>query len=492
MADDKRILKEIRRRVKAADEAALLPKFTIDSFSFGKQAEFITDPARFKTAVCSRRAGKTLGIAADMIATALYEKDVICLYIALTSKNARSIIWNDIKKILQDFKLNVKTDDTRLTVLFLDTRSEIRLGGAKDESEIEKYRGWKLKKAYIDEAQSFRPYLKYFINDILLPALRDLRGTLVITGTPGPIPAGPFYEYATSANLSHHAWTAFENPHMHNPPEKDLSITLAEERLMKGINESDPGYIRETYGKWIEDLNSLVFKFSKAQNIVSINEIPQNLTYIFGIDIGHDDADAIAVLGYNYKDSKVYLVEELITTKQGITPLIKQLEMLKKKYEPVKMVMDAGGLGKKIQAEMQPRFGNVLEAADKHRKFEFIELLNDDLRTAKFKAIPGTRFEEDCMLEQWDRSTPGKLAISDTYHSDINMAVLYGWRECKHYFPKDVKIHIDKNSEAFMEAQEAAEAEAMEEAKRGGDALEVDKDELDSIFDTGFGDYEDF
>lgn len=431
----------------------------------------------------THNSGKTVGSAADMIATCIAEPDAICLYIALTTKNARSIIWNDLKKIIRDYDLKVKTDDTKLTIKFANA-SEIRLGGAKDEVEIEKYRGWKLRKVYIDEAQSFRPYLKYFINDILLPALRDLRGQLIITGTPGPIPAGPFYEYATSPNLSHHHWTAFENPHMHDPPHKDLNQTLAEERMMKGISESDPGYQRETYGKWIEDLNSLVFKFSPRLN-VEPNIPTQDMIYIFGIDIGYEDADAIAVLGYNFKDQNVYLVEELITTKQTISALVAQIKDLQGRYKPVKMVMDAGALGKKIQEEIKQRHSLPIEAADKHRKMEFIELLNDDLRTGKLKAFPGSRFEQDCALVQWDRSDPYKLAVSDTYHSDVNDACLYAWRECKHYIPKDDEASKPKtHTQAFMDQLEEKEAAAMEASLAGDDGMGVDQMDLDSIFDA--------
>jgi PBSX family phage terminase large subunit len=312
------------------DVAAAAPKFVLKDFCFLEQLAFIENTTRFKTAVCSRRAGKTIGIAADMISTCTNEPNVICLYLTLTFKNARSILWPDLKKILQDFKIECRIDDQRLEIKF-PNRSEIRLGGAKDEAEIEKYRGWKLRKVYLDEMQSFRPYVKYFINDILLPALRDLRGSLLITGTPGPIPAGPFYEYATSPNLAHHTWTAFDNPHMHNPPTKDLNVTLAEERLMKGIDENDPGYIRETYGKWVEDLDSLVFKFSKDRN--NTTYLPNDLTYIMGIDIGYEDADAIAILGFDYKHDTVYLVEEVIKNKQTISDLVKQIQILNAKTQ---------------------------------------------------------------------------------------------------------------------------------------------------------------
>ena len=52
---------------------------------------------------------------------------------------------------------------------------------------------------------------------------------------------------------------------MHLPPALDLEEILKEERIIRGIDESDPSYIRETYGKWVEDKDALVFKFNKAK-----------------------------------------------------------------------------------------------------------------------------------------------------------------------------------------------------------------------------------
>lgn len=472
MADQRqsRAVKEAIRR-----SGITRPAFASKDYCFLKQYDFISSPERFKTAVCSRRAGKTEGIAADLIDTSLDNDDVLSLYVTLTFRNARNIIWPTIKRIVEDFKIEADVDNQRLEVVF-PNRSIIRLGGAKDENEIEKYRGWKLKKAYIDEAQSFRPYLKYFIDDILMPSLRDLRGSLSLTGTPGPIPAGPFHDYAHAKHWDHHYWTAFDNPHM-----KDLVQTLAEERLIKGIDETDPGYIRETYGRWIEDFNSLVFKFSPEKNIYlpfdSESKKALRFQYIFGIDIGYVDSDAIAVLGYSYKDRNVYLVEEVIRDKQNISDLVEQIKILKAKYNPVKMVMDAGALGKKIQMEIQERHGLYIEAAEKTRKLEFIELLNDDLRTSKFRAFGESRFQEDSCLVQWDRSSYLKPKISDIYHSDITDAVLYGWRECRHYFAKPEHATPDPGTPEFFNLQDKLQEEKeMAQGKSKEERGEFDED----------------
>lgn len=459
---NKKLLAELQKR-------AEVKAFDVTKYCFDKQLAFIQDPARFKGACTSRRAGKSISIASDFISTCVTEKNVVCLYVTQTSRAARTILWPELKRIVDEYKIKVKTDDTRMTMIFLDTKSEIRLGGAKDESQIELYRGLKLRKVRVDEAQSFRPYLTYFVNDILMPALRDLRGDLALTGTPGPVPAGAFYDYMHSDLWSTHHWTAFDNPHM-----KDLEQTLAEERAVRGISETDPGYIRETYGKWVYDDDALVYKFTKDKNLY-VGEPPEKLEYILGVDLGFNDADAIAVVGFSYTSKNVYLVEEVVKDKQDITTLVGQIRELQDKYKPVKIVMDAGALGKKIQEEILVRHTIHMEAADKHRKFEFIELLNDDLRTAKFKAFKGSRFEEDCLLVQWDRTqriiSAQRLKISDTYHSDICDAVLYAWREARHYLAEAAKPKIQLYSEDWVDAEEQRAIEAAN--REANDASDI-------------------
>lgn len=417
----------------------------------------------------------TVGIAADAIETIQNEADVICLYITVTKQAARNIIWGDVLSLVDKYNLDMKVDNTRLVVANPRNRSKFIIEGAKDRSEIEKYRGWKLRKCYIDEAQSFRGYIKELVNDVITPALRDLKGSLYITGTPGPVKAGYFYEVTHSDFWHQTHWTAFDNPHMHEPPAKDLNETLAEERTMKGIDETDPSYIRETFGKWIEDVDALVFKFNRDKNIYhtlpKFDDFGRELeySYLFGIDIGYNDSDAIAVLAYNYSEKKVYLVEEFVKSKQDITSLVREIKRLQDYYNPVKMVIDAGALGKKIHEELLQRHGLNLEAAEKSRKVEFIELLNDDLRTGKFMAYKGSIFAEDCMLVQWDKESkirnPDRPKISDSYHSDACDAVLYAWRECRHFLSSSQDPSPDVGTNKYMEELEAEEARRLEERK---------------------------
>ena len=480
----KLLLKELQKRAAEAQKALAVPTFTLKAFCFDKQLAFIEDPSLFKTAVCSRRAGKTISCAADLVHTLLEHKRVNLLYITLTRGTAKKIIWRELLQINKDFSLGLVPDNSALTLTNPLNESILYLSGAKDASEIEKFRGMSLKKVYIDECQSFRAYIRELVDDIIVPATWDVGGSLCLIGTPGPVPAGFFHDACHGPGWKNYKWNIFDNPFIKLKSGKLPEEILAAERLRKGITESDPTYMREALGIWVQDTNSLVYKFHDVRNVYA--QQPSGLMdYIFGIDIGFNDADAIAVLGYNYVTNKVYLVEEYVKPKQTITELVEVIERLRIKYAPVKMVMDAGALGKKIQHEIQQRHQIPLEAADKARKYEFIELLNDDLRTGKLMAFAGSMFQQDSRLVQWDYDDPQKPVISDTYHTDIGDAVLYAWRECKHYIKLDpVDQKIDKNSQAYMDKLEQDEADKLMEAQDFDDGI-VDQDELDSIWDSG-------
>ena len=191
--------------------------------------------------------------------------------------------------------------------------------------------------------------------------------------------------------------------------------------------------------------------------------------YIFGIDIGFNDSDAIAVLAYNYEEKQVYLVDEYVKSKQDITSLVKEIKRLQDHYQPVKMVLDAGALGKKIQEEILNRHGLNLQAAEKGRKIEFIELLNDNLKSGRLKAFEGSLFQDDCMLVTWDKESfirnPERPKISDAYHSDICDAVLYAWRECKHFLADSSYIPPKIGTNSYMDNLEKKEAEKMQAMK---------------------------
>ena len=407
--------------------------FVLEDFLFPEQLAFVQDESPFKTAVCSRRSGKTIACAADLCKTASVTPGVVCLYITLSRNNAKKLIWPELKKLNRRFKLGGVANESDLSLTFPGD-SIIYCSGAGDKSEIEKFRGLPIKKAYIDESQSFPQFIKDLINDVISPALLDYAGTLSLIGTPGAIPSGYYYDCTHSGEWSHHAWTFFNNPFIIQKSGKTHQELLDREIKRRGVSIDHPSIQREFFGKWSLDSDSLVYSYDA--NINHYQGLERgNYQYILGIDIGYNDADALAVLAYSSGGKETYLVEEVITRRQGMDELVEQIASLQKKYDISKIVMDTGGLGKKIQESIISRYQIPVQSAEKVRKFEYIELMNAAMRTGSFKAKSGSRFAQDCMLVEYDldKSTPDKRVVSKRYHSDICDAVLYAWRESYSY-----------------------------------------------------------
>lgn len=453
-------LKQDGMYVKVQPKKPLGP-FKLSTFLFDKQFRFVEDPRPFKIAVCSRRSGKTVACAAHLIDTALKSEEILCLYITLSRNNAKKLVWREIKKINDAYCLGGVEDLTELSMTF-PNGSIIYLSGAKDASEIEKFRGLAIKLAYVDECQSFREYIRDLIDDIISPALIDYAGTLCLIGTPGPIPAGYFAEVAGAVQemkkaaeaWAHHAWTFFDNPFLEVKSGLTHQQMLDRELLRRGVTKDDPSIQREFFGRWVLDSDSLWIKYKSEKN--NYSDLPKSsYNYIMGIDLGYMDADAIAVIAWSEQSNTTYLVDEVIMEKQGLTELVAQIKHLASKYEISKMVIDEGGLGKKLAEEMRRQHQLPVQPADKARKQENVAFLNDALRTGRFRARSSSKFAQDSFLVEidWDKSTPDRIKISDKYHSDIIDAVLYAFKESPAFAFEAAPTPLRPGTKEWQDAQ---------------------------------------
>lgn len=406
-----------------------LPRFTLDTYLFAEQLAFVTDPEKYVTACCSVRSGKTNACAADLVWTALTMPGTTGLYITLARSSAKRIVWPVLKSIARNHGLPCEFNEADLSVKFKNG-SMIYCTGANTEGEIEKLRGLSnVALAYLDESQAFRAHIKELVEEILAKRLYDTDGRLRMIGTPGPIPAGYFWEACHNAKAwKHHHWTMHNNPWLKKKSGKSPEELIAADCERKGVDITDPSIQRECFGRWVLDTSNLLLTYNPEVN--DYDTLPGG-TYetVLAIDLGFEDADALAVVGWNDHSPKAYLVEEQLTEKQTIDQLVAQIDVMIAKYNPCKIVIDEGGLGKKISETIKARFGLPLIAADKAHKMANYALLNNALRSGKFMAKKDSRFAQDCHTLEIDRdkSTPEKAVVKG--HSDSVDATLYAFKE---------------------------------------------------------------
>ncbi len=412
-----------KRKVKTA------PPFNIEDILFGEQLGFVRDPARFATAVCSVRAGKSVACAVDLMHTAVSMPGTTGLYITLTRSAAKRIVWPELLRLNRQYKLGGVPNIAELSIAF-PSGSMIYLGGANTEAEIEKYRGLSnVAVTYCDESQAMRGHIQPLVDDVLVKRLYDTNGRCRLIGTPGMIPSGYFYDASQSKSWSHHKWSLHQNPHIQRKSGLSVDQLIAQDCERKGVTIDHPSIQRECFGRWVLDESSLVLHYVEEKN--DFKTLPtRQWSYLMGIDVGFVDADAVVVLAYSDDDSTTYLVHEEVVAKQDLTSLVTTVKKLQERYGVGRTVIDEGGLGKKLAEEMRVRWGISVEPAEKTRKFENLALLNDAMRRGDFKASKDSRFAADCMEMEIDRdrSKPDRMVISNKNHSDVIDAVLYAFK----------------------------------------------------------------
>jgi phage terminase large subunit-like protein len=463
------VLEELVGR-KTGAEALLRLRESIQDKSFPEQNAFVLDEGRFLSALCTRRAGKSNGLSLRFFRTLIKYSGCFCPYIALTRESARNIMWEILQEHDERFKIGAKFTESNLTVT-LPNDSRLQLFGADMKNFARRLKGIKTPGAAIDEAQDFGSHIEYIVETVLEPATSDYSdGWLAVTGTPGPVPHGYFYDVTEKGRgkPAAHRWSVYQNPYMPGIREHVQNL-----KAKKAWQDDNPTLRREWFGEWVLDLKALVIQYEAERNHYDNLPVFRAGSYVIGVDIGFDDSDAISVLGWDKKAPHVYLVEERVSPQQGITELARQISELVDRYQPLRIVMDTGGLGKKIAEEIRRRFAIPVVAAEKTRKFEFIELLNDALRTRTFFAKRDSQFAQDAARLKWDQDAL-ELKIADTFHSDVIDSTLYAFREALHwlYEPEVIKPVVGSAAWRKQQADEMerdAEAQVMAQLEAESD-----------------------
>lgn len=429
---------------------------------FPAQKAYRDDKSRRKAALTTRRAGKTEGTASTLSDDAVDYPGSASLYLALTHRSAKRIIWPIFKRLLAG-RPDVRFNETDLEVRF-GNGSVIYIGGAETDADVEKYRGLKLRRVVVDEAASFGNRLRYIIEEVLEPALFDLLGELELVGTPAASCVGFFHDVTMGfvPGWSVHKWSVLDNPHI---PHAEVEL----ERMIKerGWDENHPVLLREWRGRWVRDENSLVYgRFSRAQN--AYEALPSNIrawNNILGIDIGYDDPVAFGIATFAYGHPTTYLRAGWHKSGMIVAEVAAKAKEYIDIYRPVKVVMDTGGLGKMIAEEIKVRYNLPIEPAEKSEKPAMIEFLNSDFKTGRVMVAADDPAINEYETLQWDPKRIGKE--DEQYPNDLSDAKLYAYRESRHwtYQAKQALPARGTPERATLDAEQSFDA-ALERATR--------------------------
>lgn len=428
-AVSKAVLAELNYRLKKIE--------LLRSMCFKEQLDFIDDPAKLKTAQCTRRAGKSYGAAGiNLSLTSVAYPRSTCLYIATTRMQAQRILLKDIMYDLnRKCDLGLTFNLTQLIVKFPNESLIYLMGLDSKPEEMEKALGQKYRLVVIDEAGSWKQDQRHMIHSVIEPACADLEGTICMIGSPQNSLKSYFYDITGRdmsdpehvSGWSRHKWGWWNNPHTARQVKAQI------ERI-KNVNPSvveTPSFKQMYQNQWVVDPGARVYKYDEERNSADCLPADNRYVHTLGLDLGFNDDTAITIGAYSEHDPNFYFVDAFKQKGLDITAVAGILERFKVKYRPVKWVVD--GASKQAVQELVKRHGFPLIPADKKGKEDMIEIMNADFIMGRIKLLPAAQPLADEYLNLiWDDKS-GRRREHPACPNHCADSGMYNWRMSYHY-----------------------------------------------------------
>lgn len=404
---------------------------------FPKQRDFFMSPSRRRVAFCTRRAGKTIGIALWFLVSMLENPTSLHLYLAQTSGAAKLYLWPELKRLIDEHALPFKTNETDLTIQHKRGLGMLILKGADKEDEIEKLRGPKWLKVALDEAATFGAYMENLITEVLGAALRDQMGHLIMAGTAGKIKAGIFYEACHGLRKRKsdgqpvyelHQWSLQDNPFL--PDDAKNEDLIIDDEGFSGVD--DPRFLREFRGVWAVGESERMFAGFTAEKNTYDAPLPleHDWRYLLGCDFGWNDESAMAVIAYAPTCATIYVEEVWGAKRQYTDDIAAKMLGFKQLYGVRRFVGDTGGYGKNVVVHLQRDYHINVEHAQKREKMDHIAFINSAFQRGDIKihATRGARLITQLQEVSWNEN---RTDAGNHERDDLCFSFVYGWRAAK-------------------------------------------------------------
>ena len=441
---------EEMRKNKDFNEYRLIKQF------YDRQRDIMLDCNKFRKiiAITSRRTGKTTMNAGLCVFECLTPNSNVA-YINLTFTNAVEQIFELIVDYANSIGFSINFKSKSEGVIRFNNGSRIKITGNSNNSEADKLRGFNCRLAIIDEIGHQRN-IDYLVNEILVPQMADYTdSTLLLTGTPSRVPNHFSTRIFNSDNeYKKYHFTMLDNPFIPNPRK-----LIEEEAANKGMGINTPFIRREYFGEFVADLEAIVFKdyksYKELPDLTDFNPIGINI----GGDYGYKDYNGIVTVIYN-KEKAIVLKEDKFN-KANVSKIIEKMLShydyavgLNKKYGwniPVKIYADYNE--ESITKELMIKYKVPAFNCYKYDKAYAIEKLAEMSRTGRLLVPEGGLCADEMEQTLYDRDAKTDAIISelsDDYHPDILMALLYASRRMFYDMGLDVKYKFQEGEEKLV------------------------------------------
>jgi hypothetical protein len=335
---------------------------------FASQRTAMGGGARKRVWLAGRRAGKSYLAAVWLLGGKPHQRSAFC---ARTLKSAKAIILGVFAELNAAYKLGLVIRVSTGTVTEPNGHT-VQLYGLRDTTQADLIRGQKFRRVVVDEAGAFDDELiKYSLESVIHPTLLDWRGDLVVSGTPGPLPKGYYYDMSGNPGLAEplkgrlqtHHWTYEDNPHV---PHEDV---LSEALELYGAAESSPTFQREYRAIWCEDADAIIYRYRGERWA----KVPGPGKTVLALDFGGgergNDATTFTVWRQPYDQRPhVYCLDAVAKDEIEMPEIASIAKNLREKWSVNKIVADEGALGHAMAKNLRNQYRLPIEKAIKQDK----------------------------------------------------------------------------------------------------------------------------
>jgi hypothetical protein len=251
------------------------------------QLDAALDPHRRVSFLVGRGGGKTTVLRVRALIKLTTIPNARLIYAATSGPEAERLNWEPLKKVIDELGLRDEFSfhETDRVCTCKRTGGTYQMIGLDNKKEVNKWRGQPFNEVQIDETASHDPVLlENFLDRAVGPRLGERHGCIVLSGTPGHVLRGRFYDatrkgserhrpyrlrddadFADWTGWSSHAWSMLDVLAL---PDADRYAALRlnwEEALIEKKDQQwsdqNPIWLREYLGLWASDHTTAMYAY---------------------------------------------------------------------------------------------------------------------------------------------------------------------------------------------------------------------------------------
>tara|TARA_R110000803_G_scaffold24966_4_gene59834 strand:+ start:3137 stop:4375 length:1239 start_codon:yes stop_codon:yes gene_type:complete len=289
------------------------------------------DPARFRVVVAGRRFGKTY-LAINELAKFARFPNSKCLYIATTFRQAKTVIWEDLKNIMYGKNWVKRTNESDLSLLLING-STITLRSSENKDAL---RGGKYSFIALDEFADM--HIDTWLS-VLRPTLSDTGGHALFIGSPKG--RNHFYDLwiqgSSLEDWSSHQYTTIQGGQ------------VPAEEIEAAKRDLDSRRFEQEYEAAFVDNNQIVFYSFSEKNMVTKTILPNDRTPLH-IGMDFNISPMSAVVAQKDKDD-IHVFDEIEIWGSNTYEMVKEIRNRYGNQRQMYVYPDASGASRSTNSQ---------------------------------------------------------------------------------------------------------------------------------------------